>query len=93
MRARKIDGNQGTIVDALRQCGATVQILSAVGSGCPDILVGINKRNYLFELKNPEQSKSDQQLTPQEAIWINEWNGQVAVVTTPEEAIAAINPR
>ena len=92
MRARKVDDNQGKIVEALRRCGATVQILSGVGAGCPDILAGIFKRNFLLEIKNPDQPKSAQVLTADEAIWHNEWKGQVAVVRSVEEAVAAINP-
>jgi hypothetical protein len=90
MRARKIDQNQTEIVEALRQVGATVQILSAVGQGCPDICAGIFHRNYFMEIKNPDQPKSAQALTAEEAIWHNEWKGQVAIVRSPEEAIAAL---
>ena len=48
MRAAKIDANQNEIVDALRKAGCSVQILSSVGKGCPDILVGRGGRNYLL---------------------------------------------
>lgn len=93
MRARKIDSNHGSIVSALRQVGCTVQSLAAVGKGCPDLLVGINGRNYLFEVKNDDMPPSKQKLTPDEAIWNNEWKGQITVVTTADEAIARLNRR
>lgn len=93
MRARKIDENQPAIVDQLRQCGITVQVLSATGKGCPDLLCGVNGRNYLLELKNPDQPKSSQALTADEAIWHNEWKGQVAIVRNIDEALAEINKR
>ena len=46
-RAAKIDENQPEIVDALRAMGCSVTILSAVGNGCPDILVGFRGINLL----------------------------------------------
>ena len=48
------------------------------------------KRNYFFEVKNPDQPKSAQALTAEEAIWHNEWKGQVTIVRTVEEALQAI---
>jgi hypothetical protein len=90
MIARKTDDNQSKIVEALRSIGATVQILSAVGHGCPDIAVGIFRRNYFFEIKNPDQPKSAQSLTADEAIWHNGWKGRVAIIRNVEEALEAI---
>ena len=51
-RAAKVDDNHREIVRALRDCGATVQDLSPVGAGCPDILVGWQGRNHLIEIKD-----------------------------------------
>ena len=54
--ARKVDANQAGIVEALRgipEC--SVLILSSVGDGCPDLLVGYHGANLLVELKNPER--------------------------------------
>ena len=92
MRARRIDDNQTEIVQALRAIGATVAITSAQGHGFPDLCVGIFKRTYLLEVKNPNQPKSAQALTAEEAIWHNEWKGQVAIVRNVTEAIEAIQP-
>jgi hypothetical protein len=93
MRARKIDTNQPKIVDQLRQCGISVQILSAVGKGCPDLMCGVNGRTYCFELKNPDQPKSAQALTAEEVIFKNEWKGHYAIIRTIEEALEEINRR
>jgi hypothetical protein len=38
-RAAKVDANHGEIVKALRSAGCGVLDLSAVGNGCPDLLV------------------------------------------------------
>ena len=51
-RAAKVDANQAEIVQALRQIGAVVQSLAAVGNGCPDLLVGYRNRLFLLELKD-----------------------------------------
>lgn len=82
MRAARIDKNQPAIVDALRKMGASVQILSTVGDGFPDLAVGINGRNYLVEVKY-----EDGKLTPDQVKWHSEWKGQKVVIRGIGEAI------
>ena len=82
---KKVDSNQSKITKALRDLGATVQHLHAVGKGCPDIVVGYKNRNYLLEIKDGEKK-----LTPDQVIWHYDWKGQVEVVTSPEHAIETI---
>jgi hypothetical protein len=82
---KKVDSNQTRVVKALRDLGATVQHLHAVGKGCPDIVVGYKNRNYLLEIKDGEKK-----LTPDQVIWHYDWRGQVEVVTSPEHAIETI---
>lgn len=90
----RTDANQETIIAALRSSGATVQPLSAVGSGCPDILVGFRGQDHLMEIKNPNVSLRDQRLTKDEAAWHNSWRGhRVWIVCTPEQAISIITKR
>jgi hypothetical protein len=55
-RAAKVDANQREVVAALRGAGATVQLLHAVGEGCPDLLVGYRGGNYLLEVKGRQQA-------------------------------------
>lgn len=86
-RACKVDVTQASIVKALREAGATVQDLSAVGRGVPDLLVGYNTVNYLIECKSPGGK-----LTPQQRVWHSEWNGTVRIVYTAEEALRIIKP-
>lgn len=83
-RARRADANQAAIVEGLRAAGRTVEVLSDVGRGVPDLLVGLGGRNFLLELKAVKGT-----LTPDEAQWHERWRGTVAVVRTVEEAIAA----
>lgn len=89
-RAARTDDNQTEIVNALRSVGATVQILSAVGKGCPDLLVGINGKNHLLEVKDGDKSPSRQSLTSEEVIWHMAWKGKAFIVTNVSEAFAAI---
>lgn len=86
-RACKVDVTQASIVKALREAGATVQDLSAVGRGVPDLLVGYNTVNYLIECKSPGGK-----LTPVQSVFHSQWNGNVRVAYTPDEAIRIIKP-
>jgi hypothetical protein len=69
MTAKRIDANQPTIVAGLRESGAFVQSLAAVGQGVPDLLVGFRGAWYLLEIKNPNVPPSKQQLTADERGW------------------------
>ena len=82
---KRVDNNQKKIVEKFRQLGASVQILSMIGKGCPDILVGLNGKNYLFEIKNPDQPISQQVLTEHEIRFFANWNGHVEIIKTEEE--------
>jgi len=81
----KTDRNQAEIVAALRAAGASVRTIHRIGSGLPDLLVGYRGRNYLLEIKSPAGT-----LTPDETEFFQSWRGQVAIVRTPTEALAAI---
>jgi len=92
----KTDDNQQEIIDALRAVGATVQDLSKVGNGCPDILVGYKGgkyagflvyNNYLMEIKNPDTKGK---LNMLQKVWHMNWRGNVQVVRTVEEALRVI---
>ena len=84
---KKTDANQQEIIDALRAVGATVQDLSGVGKGAPDIACGIRGVTYLLEIKNPETKGK---LNPAQVKWHEAWRGHVTVVRTIEEALREI---
>lgn len=88
-RAGKVDSNQAAIVSGLQCLGASVQLLSAVGQGCPDLLVGWKGKNFLIEVKNLEGRGN--KLTPDQVKWHKFWNGQKAIATNLDEAILIIN--
>jgi hypothetical protein len=82
------DFNQPTIIRALENVGASVQSLTRVGHGCPDLLVGYRRRTFLLEVKNPDAGG---ELNDDQLDWHREWRGQpVVTVETPEEALRAI---
>jgi len=85
MRAAKVDGNQKSIVAALRAAGATVQHLHKVGEGCPNILAGFRSENYILEIK--QESGKVNKLQKE---WHDNWRGHVFVVRSVDEALDAI---
>lgn len=90
-RAARTDGNHREIVSALRKLGFSVADTSRLGGGFPDLVVGRGGRNWLLEVKDPRQPASKRLLTEDERKFFRGWNGQVAVVESVEDVIAAIN--
>ena len=89
-RRAAVDANQAEIVAALRRVGASVCDLSALGAGCPDVLVGYRGVNYAVEIKDGGKFKSQRKLTPAQVAWHRDWRGQVCIVETVDEALRAI---
>lgn len=90
MRAAKVDENQAEIVHALRCIGCSVQVLSSVGKGVPDLLVGFQGINVLMEVKDGNKPPSARKLTTDQVIWHGDWRGQVSVVDSPDRAMAVV---
>ena len=88
MRGKKTDANQSAIVAVLREVGATVVDLSAVGRGVPDLLVGFRGVSYLLEVKNV---KGKNRTTPDQDVFYAWWRGAPAIIVrTADEALSAI---
>ncbi len=85
-RAARVDANQAEIVRGLREFGVSVQSLAPMGDGVSDLLCGWHGANYLLEIKTAKGK-----LTADEAEWIDNWRGQVAVVRTLVEALDALD--
>lgn len=101
-RAAKVDATQAQIVDALRAAGCKVLSLAAMGGGVADLLVRTPPRGdevdaliwhemfrvelFLLEVKNPKGRGTS--LTPDQVKFHADW--PVTVITTPEEALAAV---
>lgn len=80
-RAGKVDLIQPETIKRLRQIGVSVQVLSSVGQGVPDLLAGYHGRNLLIELKT-----GNEELTKAETEWHAKWGGQVCIARSPEQA-------
>jgi Holliday junction resolvase len=80
--AKRVDSIQRQITESLRKLGITVLVLSNVGHGCPDLLLGYVGHNYLIELKTGKNN-----LTPFEKHFFDEWKGQVEVVHNIDEVL------
>jgi Holliday junction resolvase len=87
MLAKRVDINQKQLFKDLRKLGCVVTDLSKVGKGVPDILVSYQNHWYVFEIKNPEQAKSNQQLTKDEQRWVNRQKAPVYIITDIGDAI------
>ena len=84
-RTHRADLNQHEIVVALRAVGATVVILSQVGKGVPDLLVGFRGCNFLLEVKEPLGK-----LKPAQVDFLNTWEGQACTVRSVQDALETI---
>lgn len=89
-RAARTDANHSKVVKALRRVGASVQDLSRVGDGCPDLLVGFRQRTFVLAVKDGAKNESDRKLTSEQVRWHQSWQGQKAIVLSEEEALKAI---
>ena len=89
-RAARVDVNQADIVQALRRAGAYVQDSSRMGGGFPDLVCGFKGKTVLIEVKRPG-GVIEKKLTEHQREWISRWcGGKVWLVSTPEEAIQAL---
>lgn len=92
-RAAKVDANHAAIVAALRDAGCGVLDLSAVGKGCPDLLVHSPTfpwEMHLLEIKDGAKSASRRKLTPAQVKFHAEWKGWIHTVTSVDEALNAV---
>lgn len=86
----RTDANQTEIVRRFREIGASVQVMSSVGKGFPDLIVGWRGRNILLELKDGSKPPSARALTVDQVHWHANWAGQVAVVTSVDQAVELV---
>lgn len=79
---RKSDGNQPKIVQELRDCGLSVEVLSRVGHGIPDLMVADDERQVWVEIKEPGKK-----LTPYEKMFFARWPQQLRIVAECTEDV------
>lgn len=68
----------------------TVQDLSAVGNGCPDLAVGFRGVTCLVEVKDGSKVPSERKLTVAQQKWHSVWAGHVVIANSVDEAIRAV---
>jgi len=86
----RLDANHKAVEAHLVAHGMSFLSLAAVGRGCPDALVGYLGVNVLLEIKDGAKSPSRRALTEDEGKFRDKWRGQCALVTSPDEALAAV---
>jgi len=92
---KRTDSNQTEIAEALRQVGASVELLHTQGHGIPDLLCGRSSpcpycgahfpQTYLIEIKTEKNW-----LNARQRNWRAAWKGQLAVAKTIPEALATV---
>lgn len=90
-RAAKVDANHADIVKALREAGCSVISLAPLGAGIPDLCVATSLgRTMLMEVKNLDGKKhrNDEQMA-----FAASWQGEYAVVTSPEQAVSIVESK
>jgi hypothetical protein len=91
MYAKRIDANQTSIVQALRDHGAFVRVVTQ-GDGIPDLLCAYKGVTALLECKDGDKSPSHRKLTPAEQKFFDEWTGGLLViVNSVQEALDVLH--
>lgn len=73
--AAKRDHNEPKLVEYLRRCGASVELISS--GGIPDLLVGWFGLNFLMEVKSDTGRLTEYQIK-----FFDTWRGQADIVRT-----------
>ena len=91
-RAGKPDRNQTEIISALRAIGCRVLLLSGVGGGCPDLLVGTPPpRRVLVLIEIKDGARRASKLRDNQTLFIETWsNYPVAVVYDISGALSVV---
>lgn len=89
-RAARQDGNHGIIVGYFERFGCSVANTHMVGNGFPDIVVGLNQKSALVEIKDPAKPKSKRVLTGDEKKFQDGWKGNYFIVEDLEDVIALV---
>lgn len=88
MYAKRVDVNQSEIVKTFKSLGCSVVDLSRVGSGCPDLVVGINGVTVFVEIKSSEKAKYTKHQLEFMAAWRG---GAIARIDSVDAAVRLVN--
>lgn len=79
---KRTDANHAEIMQTFKRFGASVLDLSRVGMGCPDLLIGVNAKCALVEVK-----VGNAKFTPAQETFMANWQGgTVSRIDSPEAA-------
>lgn len=84
---KRVDANQASLVALLRKIGFRVLILSSVGDGVPDLLVGLNEKLRFCEVKDGRKPLSAQKLTPDQEVFFQEWDGYCTILRCEDDVL------
>lgn len=88
MIRKRQDKNQTAIKNALKKIGCKVYVLSNVGEGVPDLLVGYRFVTFLIEVKNKQNWYGKKEAHYQTQKTFREtWNGGIVLTATSPEQI------
>ena len=96
--AKRTDGNHQQVKAELEAAmpgasvfnAASVFDAAGMGKGFPDLVMGAFERNWLIELKNPDQPSSRRRLTAAQVAFHETWRGDVITVCSAAEVYAHI---
>ena len=81
--AKRVDLNHQEVVKTLRSLGATVFDASRMGQGFPDLVIGINGKTVLVEIKSGEEKK----FTQAQLKFMENWQGSTVVRINDIESV------
>lgn len=84
-KRNKQDKLQKEITHCLKLLGYSVWDTSQIGNGFPDIIVGANGINYLFEIKSKHTTISKSQCK-----FDSEWKGNSQIIYSVSDALQII---
>lgn len=90
-RAARVDSNHAEVKAAFLKLGCSVLDLSAVGQGCPDLLIGYGGLSICVEVKDGSKVPSARKLTDAQRDWHLDWTGGVRIVENMEDAALTAN--
>lgn len=82
-RAARTDGNQQAVIDRLRSCGVSVEVIKEP----VDLLICHRGETAVMEVKNPD---GRDRLTESQVKFIARWPGKIHIVNGPDEAVRAV---
>lgn len=86
----RLDSNHEDVVKALLAASMKAVNTAQMGNGFPDLCVGFRGINVFLEIKDGAKVPSARMLTADEIEFHATWPGQIAVVSSGEEAVLAV---